>query len=433
MALEFHFAVRSDVGLLRKNNQDSAYAGSRLLAVADGMGGPAGGDIASSIVIGHLAPLEYAPGPTDSLVTNLADALQAAHDELADRSDEDRSLRGLGTTCTAILRSENKLAMVHIGDSRAYLLRDGNLVQVTSDHSLVQYLVDTGQITKEEAETHPRRHVVVKVIGDTPGPILADATVREAVLGDRWLLCSDGLFGVVSDETIGEVLTRISDLGACAEELVTLALRGGGPDNVTVLLADVVDVGQFEAQVPQIVGAAAVDRNIPTKGSTGAAGRAAALAASDVDAEVASDEETEKPPRNRVWLWLLSALVVIAVLVGGLIWGWHWVGGQFYAIGSQGKVVIYQGIPQNLGPWDLSKPIEITDLSLEDLSQVDRSRLEDPVMRSSLEEIEWYLDEVRARADAVAGRAAMAATPRMLSEPQSSDPSQSGSGQSGVE
>ncbi len=398
MAVEFHFAVRSDVGLIRKNNQDSGYAGSRLLVLADGMGGPAGGDIASSIVVGKLAPLDDAPGPSDQLLTHLMDALQSAHDELVERSERDKKLRGLGTTCTAILRSEHKLAMVHIGDSRAYLLRDGSLNQVTADHSLVQYLVDTGQITPEEAETHPKRNVVVKVLGDTPGPVLADATVREAVLNDRWLLCSDGLSGVVSDQTIAETLLEIQDVDDCADELVSLALRGGGPDNVTVVLADVVKVGSFKPQVPEVVGAAAVDRDAPTKGTDTPAGRAAALVPQGLERPVDDDDTEGTPSRwKRFWVWTTSLLLLLGLACGGIAYGWHWSQKQFYVQSNGTDIVIYQGIPQTFGPWELSEPVEVSNLELRELPRVDQERLQEPVVRSSRQEIDDYLEELGGR------------------------------------
>ena len=397
MAVEFRFAIRSDVGLVRKNNQDSAYAGSRLLVVADGMGGAAGGDIASSVVIAHLAPLDDAPGPSDELLTNLGDALQSAHDELIERSDEDRSLKGMGTTCTALLRSENKLAMVHIGDSRAYLLRDKQLVQVTSDHSLVQYLVDTGRITKQEADTHPKRNVVLKILGDNPGPVLADATLREAVQGDRWLLCSDGLCGVVSDDTIAEVMNTIADLDECADELVNLALRAGGPDNITVVLADVAKVGSEGAQVPQVVGAAAAVRGIPTKGTKGAAGKAAALVATETEPTTDDDDEESHGKRRRLWVFLGILMVILILAAGALGLGYQWSQRQYYVHGSDGRVVVFQGIPQSLGSLNFSHPVEVTNLRLSELAEVDRQRLEDPVVRSSMDEVDQYLEELRGR------------------------------------
>ena len=241
MPVDFRYAARSDVGLRRRNNQDSGYAGSHLLVLCDGMGGPAGGDIASSIAVAHLVGLDTDDHPADHMLYLLRRAIRSAHDELVDRSSVDPQLHGLGTTCIALMRSGNKLALVHIGDSRAYVLRGGELTQVTTDHSFVQYLIETGQITPEEAETHPQRSVVLRVLGDSEGDVTLDESLREAVLGDRWLLCSDGLSGVVSPETILETLASVDDPGQCAEDLVQLALRAGGPDNITVVIADVVD------------------------------------------------------------------------------------------------------------------------------------------------------------------------------------------------
>lgn len=421
MGVEFNFAARSDIGLLRKNNQDSGYAGPALLVVADGMGGAAGGDIASSVVIAHLAPLDDAPSNAERLLPELNDALQAAHDELVQRANNDKRLRGLGTTCTAILRSENKLAMVHIGDSRAYLLRDEQLVQVTSDHSFVQYLVDTGQITPEEAEVHPKRSVILRVLGDNPGSVAVDETVREAVVGDRWLLCSDGLSGVVSDDTIQEVLKTTPDPEECCEKLVELALLGGGPDNITCVIGDVVRIGEAPVQSPEVVGAAAIDRNAPTKGTMGAAGRAAALASPDpvVDDEDEEDDE----PKKRIWPLILALVVGLAIAAGGLFGAWSWSQTQYYIQGSDGKVVVYQGIPQQLGPVQFSHPVEVTDITLSSLTTLDRRRLEEPVVRSSYEDIEEYLDEIvdRAGSSRDLGRSRHPAF-----DPQSSQSSQSG-------
>lgn len=404
MATEFAFEARSDVGLLRNNNQDSAYASANLLAVADGMGGAAGGDIASSVVIGHLAPLGEASGTANTMLVDLTSALQAAHDELVERSSNDRKLRGLGTTCTAILRSGNKLAMVHIGDSRAYLLRDGVLTQVTTDHSFVQYLIDTGQITKEEAETHPKRNYILRVLGDTPGDVAVDETVREAVIGDRWLLCSDGLSGVVSDDTLAEVLQDFPDRSECADRLIELALLGGGPDNVTCILADVVDSAGVPTQAPVIVGAAAVDRNAPSKGTSGAAGRAAALAKQGEKEPTGEDEEEPEPTPRRFWLGPLILILTILALAGGSVAGWKWSQTQYYVQGADGNVVIFQGIPQRIGPWEFSHPIEITDIRLDTLSEVDRIRLDEPVVRASLEQVDDYLDEIRARTKSEEGK-----------------------------
>lgn len=391
--IEFRCAARSDVGLVRSNNQDSGYAGPNLLVLADGMGGPAGGDIASSVAIAHLVPLDSDSYPADKMLPLLREALMDAHDELSDRSRRDKDLEGLGTTCIALMRSGNKLAMVHIGDSRAYVLRGEALTQVTTDHSFVQYLVESGQITPEEAEHHPNKNVVLRVLGDSQADMTPDETIREAVVGDRWLLCSDGLSGVVSPETLGAVLAEIDDPGECAEELIRLALRAGGPDNITCVVADIVEPGSYPVGPPQIVGAAAIDRHAASRGGEGAAGRAAALRK---QRRLAIDEDDgEDQTKRRAWFAPLLGLVVAILLgVGGWL-GWSWTQSQYYVIGQDGYVVIYQGIPQSLGPWKFSHAAEVTDLSLAELTDADRQRLQDPVLRSSREKIDQYIDQLR--------------------------------------
>ncbi len=391
--VEFHFAARSDVGLVRSNNQDSGYAGANLLVLADGMGGPAGGDIASSVALAHLVPLDTDSHPAESMLPLLREALMDAHDELSDRSKRDKDLEGLGTTCIAVMRSGNKLAMVHIGDSRAYMLRGEALTQVTTDHSFVQYLVETGQITPEEAEHHPNRNVVLRILGDAQADVTPDETMREAILGDRWLLCSDGLSGVVSPETIGSILATIEDPGECAEELIRLALRAGGPDNITCVVADIVAPGSSPPATPQIVGAAAIDRHAASRGGSGAAARAAALRrnrAVDLD----EDDDLDEAPRRR-WLAPFLALLASALVIGAGWLGWAWTQTQYYVIGQEGYVVIHQGIPQSIGAWDLSHAVEVTDIALADLSSVDRQRLETPVLRSSREAIDAYIEQLR--------------------------------------
>ena len=399
--VEFHYAARSDVGLVRQNNQDSGYAGANLLVLADGMGGPAGGDIASSVAIAHLVPLDTDSHPAETLLPSLRDALMDAHEELSERSEQDPELAGLGTTCIALMRSGNKLAMVHIGDSRAYLLRGDTLTQVTTDHSFVQYLVDSGQITPEEAEHHPQRNVVMRILGDSQADVTPDETMREAVVGDRWLLCSDGLSGVVSSDTIAEILTDVRDPGECAEELIRLALLAGGPDNVTCVVADIVPAGTVPPSAPQIVGAAAKDRLAPTRGGGGAAARAAALASPTKELPVDDEAEAEADaPRRSRFAWLLpviSLMLAIGVVIAGWL-GWQWSQSQYYVMGKDGSVVIFQGIPQSVGSWNLSHAVEITDVKLDQLAAVDQQRLQEPVTRSSRGEVDAYVAILRSNA-----------------------------------
>lgn len=258
MSIGFNYAALSDIGKIRQSNQDSGYAGPNLLVLADGMGGPAGGDIASSIAIDHLRSLDNEADNPEEALESLREAISQAHQELCERSTQDPALAGLGTTCIAIRRSEDALTMTHIGDSRAYRLRGGELRQMTNDHSFVQYLVDTGQLTPEQAETHPQRSVLLRVLGDSQEDVTLDESHPEFTVGDRWLLCSDGLCGFVSGQTIGKILYRSETPQQACESLVELALKAGGPDNITCVVADIVEDPQETA--PQVVGAAATDR-----------------------------------------------------------------------------------------------------------------------------------------------------------------------------
>lgn len=239
----FHYAAISDVGKIRKNNQDSGFAGENLLVLADGMGGPAGGDIASSVAVDHLRPLNQSVAiDSDQAFSQAAQAIEAAHRELIGLSSYQHELRGLGTTCIALRRGEDFLCLTHIGDSRAYVYRDQQLIQITRDHSLVQQLVDSGQITPDEVKTHPMRSVLIRVLGDANEMVGTDLDQLKVNVqpGDRWLLCSDGLCGFVEEETLQDVLSRHPQPEDACMELVDLALRAGGPDNITCIVADLV-------------------------------------------------------------------------------------------------------------------------------------------------------------------------------------------------
>ncbi|RKR91439.1 protein phosphatase [Micromonospora pisi] len=240
MTLKLRAAAVTDRGLIRSGNQDSVHTGSWLVAVADGMGGMAAGDLASRIAIETIAPLDQ-PTPDEDLVAVLRDALAEASARIRAAVEAEPTRQGMGTTLTALLFSAagTGLALAHIGDSRAYLLRDGMFTQVTRDDTFVQLLVDQGVIDAEQARSHPRRAVVTQALqGEPANPAYATAT---PVAGDRWLLCSDGLSNVVRSDSLAEALHSYPDRDACAKRLVDLALRAGGPDNITVVVADVVD------------------------------------------------------------------------------------------------------------------------------------------------------------------------------------------------
>ncbi|HZK06132.1 MAG TPA: protein phosphatase 2C domain-containing protein [Actinomycetaceae bacterium] len=405
MSVQFHYAARSDVGLVRSNNQDSGYAGPRLLVLADGMGGPAGGDIASSVTVAHLAPLDDDVPPADDLIPLLRGAIGRAHEELVDRSHQDEELSGLGTTCIAILRSGNKLGMVHIGDSRAYLLRGKKLQQVTADHTYVQHLVDTGRITAEEADSHPNRNMILRALGDTAGEVILDESVREACPGDRWLLCSDGLSGMVGPETIEEAMLKLKDPGECAEKLIDLALRAGGTDNITVIVCDVIATTAIPAgtslpTVPEIVGAAANKAFAKSRASRpeqqGPAERAAQLTRAGIRAAEAEQEEERRPRRRRRLAGAVIGIALILALLAGGVWaGYRWTQAQYFVADEDGRVTIFKGIPQSLGPLNLSEVHERTDIQVERLTGLAQSRLEAPITRGSLAEAEAVVENLR--------------------------------------
>ncbi|MDO4792063.1 MAG: protein phosphatase 2C domain-containing protein [Buchananella hordeovulneris] len=411
MSIFFNYAARSDVGLLRRENQDSAYAGPHLAVMADGMGGPAGGDIASSVAVAHLSALDSDSHGADDLLELLRGAVHDAHQELKERSALEPELAGLGTTCIALLRSGNKLAMVHVGDSRAYLLRDGQFTQVTTDHTFVNFLVQAGRLTEEEAARHPQRNVILRTLGDSTDALELDESVREAVAGDRWLLCSDGLSGVVSAETIATVVGAGTDPATCADVLVDLALRAGAPDNVSVVVVDVLDDATSGVTdlptVPQVVGSAATNRLARSRGGSSAAARAAALAAGEDAAAPAvghsatpGEDEGAEPaePAKPKWRGRVAKILAAVVLVAALFLGANvWINSFYYVIGTGETVQIYRGIPQQLGPLQFSQLYEETGVRVQLLPPAVRTRLQTAVIRPSLEEARAYVESLQNR------------------------------------
>ncbi|MCO1596411.1 protein phosphatase 2C domain-containing protein [Micromonospora sp. RHAY321] len=369
MTLTLRYAAHSDRGLIRDGNQDSVYAGPRLLAVADGMGGMAAGDVASNIVIGAMAPLdEDVPG--DALVDALRSAVGTANQQLRDTVDANPQLEGMGTTLTATLFSGSKLGMVHIGDSRAYLLRNGEFAQITKDDTYVQMLVDEGRISAEEASSHPQRSLLTRALDGRD--IDPEYSVRQVLPGDRYLICSDGLSGVVSADTIGETLREYPDPQKCVERLVQLALRGGGPDNITVIIADATDHDIVEA-TPIVGGAAARDRGMATSAddSTPAA-RASALSAPRPPApeEPASQDDDEPERRkHRPVRATAMALALLVILGGGVFAGWTYTQRQYYVGATEeGQVAVFRGIQGQIAGMDLSSVHRTSGTRLDDLT-----------------------------------------------------------------
>lgn len=450
MTISWHYAARSSVGLVRASNQDSAYAGPHLAVMCDGMGGPAGGDIASAVAIHHLKTLDADSHQAENLLLLLRGAVQEAHADLIARSTAEPNLAGLGTTCIAIMRSGHKLGMIHVGDSRAYLLRDGTLTQVTTDHTFVEYLVESGRLTPEEARNHPQRSVLLRVLGDADGDVQLDESIREAVPGDRWLLCSDGLSGPVTADTIAEVLRTIPDPAQAANHLIDLAERAGGPDNITAIILDIVEDDPTPQREPQIVGSAAINGESLATGNAGAEGspasasnspaaKAAALMAGldgtaepprhplqdAVDAEAEAQAAARRRQRRMTWV---SSLLLLVVLVTGAAAGYAWSQAQYYVGIASGKVAIYQGIPQQLGPLSLSHVVQTYDEpAVEDLDERMRERLNETVSQPSLEQARTYVQDTVSQRLTEAAQSSASSTPSPSPGSSSATPSPSAS------
>jgi len=401
MTLALRYAARSDRGLIRAKNDDSVYAGPRLLAVADGMGGYAGGDVASQVVIAALEHLDEEL-PTGDMLAALAQATSDSTEHLRELVREDNALEGMGTTLTALLFAGSRIALCHIGDSRGYLLRDGVLAQITHDDTFVQAMIDEGRITEEEARSHPQRNLILRALNGND--VEPDLSIREARVDDRYLLCSDGLSGVVSDETIHEAL-EIPDPQESANRLIELALRGGGPDNITCVVADVIDDSRDgdTAMMDPVVDGAAGDnvgqRDIDPDSS---AGRAALAAPEKPAARVAARGITPPPPRRRtkVLLGLVAIVVVLALAAGGL---WAYVMSQYFvgvlagdsdAAGGGGQVAIFRGVNAELVGLDFYRLAEETGIPLEDLNAAARSSVMDGIPADDLDGAQGILDNL---------------------------------------
>lgn len=387
MTLALHYALRSDVGLLREGNEDSAYAGPNLLVIADGMGGHAAGEVASAVAISAIAPLDQLGlHDEDEMLHALADAVLQASSTLHEMSVADPSVEGMGTTLTALLWSGATVAMCHIGDSRAYMLREGDFSQISRDHTLVQSLVDEGRLTPEAAATHPQRSLVMRALqsGSDPEP---DLSIREARLGDRYLICSDGLSDVVTDQTMHKTLASVADPDQAVLHLIDLAIRAGGPDNITCIVADVVDtvsgpVPPSEGSV--LAGAAAAGDGNPRPRADSPASRAHRLAHEHpaspsgrippasangyhyADDDYGADELGDTGRRR--WPIVTSILVVLLLVVaGGGYFAWRLTQNQYY-VGSDGQqVIIYRGVNQTVAGLHLSSTYQRTGVPVSDV------------------------------------------------------------------
>ncbi len=389
-------AIVSHVGKVRATNQDSAYAGHQLFVVADGMGGHAGGDVASALAIKRIAEVDQPFSSGQDAIAIVESTIAEINHDIAATVLEHPELTGMGTTFTAMALSGNTVAVCHIGDSRLYLLRGGELSQITTDHTFVQRLVDAGRITEDEARTHPRRSVLMRVLGDVQTHPEVDSVLLTAHDGDRWMLCSDGLSGVVTFDEMRQLMTNADGAKPVADRLVKAALDGGAPDNVTVV---VVDIGEppAPARPPQLVGSAAGPIAFGTSDVTRARARRLAPfrtpAVQEAHFEPESDSfldeliaEDRRRARRRRVTWLLSILVVLGVVLGLTAAAYQWTQSRFFVGSHNGVVVIYQGIQQDIGPISLHSVVETTPISVSKLGSYDLQLVEQTISANSLED-----------------------------------------------
>ncbi|TAK70373.1 MAG: serine/threonine-protein phosphatase [Actinomycetota bacterium] len=478
MTMALRYAARSDVGLVRVGNEDSGYAGPRLLVVADGMGGHAAGELASSTAIATLAELDGAELDGagldgeglagDDVLTALTDAIDRAHERIGDVIAAEPEYAGMGTTVTALAWQGERMAIVHVGDSRGYLLRDGQLSQITRDHSYVQTLVDAGRITPAEALTHPRRSLLMRAL-DGVHEVEPDVSMREVRVGDRYLLCSDGLSGVVPDGVIRTALQTGDPTGAVTR-LVELALEAGAPDNVTVVVADVVELGEPpEPAGPsgQPAAAGVASGSAPKPVVVGAAGEpgnrarlpdlafphdsqpdlrqaapttppikihrepvVAAMPGADLQrlSELYAEEKVARARRRRVRWRLVGAIAFVLVVIAGLGAGvGGWLRTQWYVGESGGYVAVYQGIPGSLLGVSLSSVDLTTTTAVASLPAFDQERVHRTIPASGTDDAQRIAAELTGRAAACATAAPPVGCPTASPPGTAPDPAASSS------
>jgi protein phosphatase len=353
--------VRTDVGRVREGNEDSYLAEPPLFAIADGMGGHSAGEVASETAVKTIS--DGAAQASSEDPRSLARLLNNANAAIYTKAQSDSALRGMGTTCTLVMTGEGVAHLAHVGDSRAYRLRGGDIEQLTDDHTLVGRMMREGQISPEEAQHHPQRNVITNALG-LDSTIAVDLREIEARAGDRLLLCSDGLSSMVSDADIASAANAAEDPQQAAEALVELALEAGGEDNITVL---VIDLGGEDSPAP----APARDDTSPGR----------------------SSPAPSTSHRGRKWL---GALVLLLLVVAAAYGAGNWAldNSYYVGVGESGHVTIYQGIPERIAGFTLAEPVEPSTLSLEDLPPSRHALLRQGMKVESLDEAQSTVSDL---------------------------------------
>ncbi len=373
--------ARTDVGRVREANEDSYVASAPLFAVADGMGGHIAGDIASATAIEVLQNegAQISAADPDSLVRVLQDANTAIYDKAAG----DPTLHGMGTTCTLVIVDGPTAQIAHVGDSRAYLFRNGELSQITDDHTLVGRMVSEGRLSPEEAEHHPQRSIITRALG-VDSSVDVDLLSLELTEGDRLVICSDGLSSMIGSDEITAVLTQAQDAQTAADRLVEQANEAGGEDNITVVVIDVGGEGTGGAP------------------STGHIAGADPRMATDPSADTGYHRAVEIAPAKRPWRRRIAIVLgAVVLLVGGGYAAARYAlnNSWFVGVSDDGRVAIYKGIPDDVAGLDLSEETEKSALELERLPEFKRDDLEAGIKVNSLDEARATLDDLERLAE----------------------------------
>ena len=383
-SLYFRAAGRSDVGLVRENNEDSGFIGKNFLLVADGMGGHAAGELASSTAVSVVAQLESSLDKISDIDKKLFNIPSVISKELKNTISKDSTRSGMGTTLTTVVLHNNSLRVVHVGDSRAYLIRDKQIKAITKDQSYIQSLIDNNEITLEEAKTHPQRSLLLQAIdGLTEATAFTDSV--EVITGDKLVLCSDGLTNVVSDQEILQVVNQFEYVGAVSA-LIEKSLENGGPDNITVIVAEVVSE-KYENKIV-VLGAAAEPRN------------RIKLPGLEFPTDIHPFITSEFPALKSV-TWVKKFVYIFVSALIAILVGWYstnWISKQYYVSNLGDNLAIFQGLNSSIGPVSLSRPVQSFDLDVIVLTKADQQLLRAGIGADSLTEARFIVRRLDQRA-----------------------------------
>jgi protein phosphatase len=383
-SLSFRAAGRSDVGLVRNNNEDSGFIGKHFLLVADGMGGHAAGELASSTTVAIVAQVDNNKEKLEDLESKLIEIPKVITKELKNAINKDSSRAGMGTTLTAAVVQENQLKVSHVGDSRAYLVRNKQISRITKDQTYIQSLIDNNEITESEAKNHPQRSLLLQAIdGITESiPVITSTEILE---NDKIILCSDGLTNVVTDEEILEIVNQFDYVGAVSA-LIEKALENGGPDNITVIVADL-QKEKYENKII-VLGAAAEPRN------------RIKLPGLEFPTDIHPFITSEFPALKSVtWLRKFAYVASFALIAVIISWGaTNWISKQFYVSNLGDNLAIFQGVNSSVGPISFSRPVQSFNLEVVVLTKDDQEVLLKGIKADSVTEARFIVRRLDQRA-----------------------------------